>query len=262
MSFFKGYFTIFYYDIKRALWKIALVSFVLFIGMVSTTTGLDRVGSIADVFLYLLNEPSYSRFSVPLFLFILFFVLQPLFDPMRIHRMNERKQIVIHIYWIVFVTVILFIVFYFFVGFIYGWYKSGTLTNTWVTKEGKPYQILGDDIDLSMFSTGYMVIRFTLTAMVVFYFIGLITAFLHIIFPRFVFVFLLIEGILIFDNVLIWFMDFSLFSRYVGIWFDNWGMAPFIGNLSYFFGLSIVVAVLIYLYLMKYDFVQEKEGES
>lgn len=260
------YTKLFLLDCRKSIWKIVLCYAILVFGVITFSNYanfLDDPKSIPDVFNYLFIKGSFFTLTIPLFLFFLSLVLLPMFDPLRLVRFQDRSKLATIILFTVFLVVILFLSAYFISGFLYGWLKSGSIDNPWATKEGKPFIMSEGEVDLSLFSTGYMILRYTVTEFFAFLFIGLFAALLYLFLPRYIYVFIIVEGFVIFDLVLSSLFNFTLFFGKAVVNLDNWGdVSFFIGNILYFLGLVIVFIIGIYVVVSRKEFIpviEEKE---
>ncbi|MBP3038803.1 hypothetical protein J9303_04695 [Bacillaceae bacterium Marseille-Q3522] len=264
--FLLNYVKLIFLDWKKAQWKIWLCIAVLFIGAIT----FIKVGSfpedpdsIPDVFEYLFQKENIYVYLIPVFLVILSFVLPPILDPLRLFRFRNRNQLAAAILFTVLLTVLIFLLIYFLIGFLYGWLISGTVDNPWATKEGKPYKLFEGNVDLALFQSGYMILRYTVTQFFAFLFIGLLSALLYLLIRRYIIVFLIVSMFAILDNTIEAMYLFSLFLRHAEVKLGNWGNVQyFLGHLYYFLGLIVVLCVAIYFVVARKDFIQQTEEKA
>lgn len=245
-------------DWQRSLWKMAACIGILILG-ISVFSNIETLfpweRGLPDVFNMLFIESSLLAFSVPAFLVILFFVLTPLFQPLRIVRFQKRETLAWTVFRTVFFTVLIYLAAYFAFGFLFAWLKTGSLQNTWATKEGTPYLLYKDEIDLSLFATPYMILRYGLTEFSAFLFLGLAAAFLYLLSDRYIYAFFLVVGFLIFDFALHSLFMISLFLNKAAVRLGTWGDGKdLLGIVLYFFGLSVVLMIGIFILLLRKDF--------
>ncbi|MGE8204972.1 hypothetical protein ACQKP0_10440 [Heyndrickxia sp. NPDC080065] len=249
-------------DFTKSIWKIGICIVVLLLGVItfasySTFYGTD---SIPDVFNYLFIKTSFFTLTIPLFLFFLSFFLPFMMDPLRLTRFKERKKLGATILFTVCLVTIVFLAVYFIIGFLYGWWKSGSLSNPWVTEEGTPFILSKGKVDLSLFKTGYMFLRYTITEFFAFMVIGLLASFLYLLIPRYILVFFIVEGFLILDITIQSVLNFTIFITQAEVSLNNWGnVTYFIGNLIYFSGLIVVLIIGIHMASRKRDFIPSVE---
>jgi hypothetical protein len=258
---FHNYLKLLLSDFKKSLWKVGICFAILVFGAITigkTYGNPYETNSIPDVFDLLFRKESLYLLVVPIFLFVLSFILPMIINPLRLIRFRDRKELAFIILVSVFIVVIVFLTFYFISGFLYGWLKSGTLHNPWATEEGKPYIAFEGEVDLSLFSTGYMVLRYTITELFAFVFIGLLTTLLYLLINRFIIVFFIVLGFAILDGTFITIFQFTFFIEQAEIKLGTWGNVPYLLSLLfYFFGLIVVLCVAIYFTVMKKDFIPQ-----
>src|SRR5699024_12149490 len=95
-----------------------------------------------------------------------------------------------------------------------------------------------------------MVLRYVVTQFVAFMVIGLSAVLIYIMIPRFVYVFFIIEGLVVLDRELSSRYNVSWFIHQAEISIDNWGdAASFILFVTYFVELKLVYSVEFYIVL-------------
>ncbi|KYC92935.1 hypothetical protein MXL46_16115 [Heyndrickxia sporothermodurans] len=258
-----NYTKLLFLDCKKSLWKIVVCLFILIFGVITAseyTSILNTSNSIPDVFNNLFTKGSLITLTVPLFLFFLSFVIPVIIDPLRLARIKERKTIGSIMILSVLITVIVFLCIYFICGFLYGWWKSGSLENLWVTEAGTPFKQSKGQVDLSLFSTGNMILRYTVTEFFAFMAIGLLTAFLYLLVSRYVLVFFIVVGFVLLDTVIQSLFHFTFILLQAAVTLDGWGNnATFFGNVLYFFGIILILCLGIYIAASKRDFIPISE---
>lgn len=261
-----NYMKVFLHDLIKSSWKIGICFAIVIVGVVtfgSFSSWLNNPETIPDVFDQLFQKGTFYMLTIPLFLVVLSFVLPSIMDPLRFVRFYDRKKVAVTIIFTVVIVVIAFLVTYFITGYLYGWWLGGSLENTWATTEGKPFIQSRGEVDLSLFTTGYMFLRYILTEFFAFLVIGLFAAFLYLLIPRFSLVFLVVEGVTLFDASLLSLTQFTFFLGKAVVGLGNWGtVSTFIGHLLYFFGLIVVFSVGIYVMTMKRDIVPISEEKA
>lgn len=255
-----------YQDVKSSALKVGLFLLLLFAGIIlyaNYTPYMVENNSIADVFHVLFRDYSLTIIVIPVFLLFLSIVLPSVIEPLRLVRYQGRGEITSVLFVVIVAFVSVFLLVYMLFGFFYGWWLSGTFENIWKTDLGPPYIASDGKVDLALFSTGYMVLRYVVTQLVAFIVIGLVATLIYLMIPRFVYVFFIVEGLVI--------MDRELSSRYNVSWFidqaeisiANWGdVAYFISIIMYFLGLIIVLGVAIYVVVRRKDFIPNMEEST
>lgn len=257
---------LYFSDLWKATWRIPLVIVVLVIGIATLsqyTKWLTKPESIPDVMFHVSSEFSYSILTVPLFLLLLYFVLHPLFDDHRLVRYKNRQELFVRVTFGTLLMVVLYILTYLCIGFFYGWSITETLNNPYDTIDGPPYRLYEDQINLSWFQTPYMIVRILLTQIFAFFIIGLLAAVLFVIFEKFIFVFFIIEGFLLVDLSLASLIQKTIFSMQSSISIDGWGgYSQLFGLLFYFFGIVIVLLVVLYTVIHNKDFILDSRESN
>jgi len=255
-----------YQDVKSSSVKACLFLLLLFAGTIlyaNYTPQMVENNSIADVFHVLFRDYSLTIIVIPVFLFLLSIILPSVMEPLRLVRYQDRGNIAWALFTVIVVFVSIFLILYMLFGFLYGWWLSGSLENTWKTEWGPPYIASDGNIDLALFSTGYMVLRYVVTQFVAFMVIGLSAVLIYIMIPRFVYVFFIIEGLVVLDRELSSRYNVSWFIHQAEISIANWGDAAyFISIVTYFVGLMIVLSVAIYIVLRRKDFIPKLEDST
>ncbi|MBP3038798.1 hypothetical protein J9303_04670 [Bacillaceae bacterium Marseille-Q3522] len=258
-----NYMRLLFQDCKKSQWRLWLCLVLLLFGvtaMIDVDGLLESFISIPDIMNYWFSTSTLSFLLFPLFLVVLSVVVPPMTDSLRIFRFQERRRFVAVMIGSIFITVLVFLLVVFSIGFFFGWIKSGSLDNPWPTKEGLPYRLYKEKIDLSLFHTGYMILRYTVTEFFSFLFLGLFTALLYLLIPRYFIVFFVVELFVILDGAMYSFLGFSFFIHQTDIHVSNWeSVAYFIGNSFYLLGIVILLCMFIYITVSKKDFIQYQE---
>lgn len=255
-----------YVDMKSSALKMGCYLILLFSGLIfyaNYTPFMVNKISVPDVFHVLFRTFSLTIIVIPVFLLLLSLILPSILEPLRIIRYQNRRKLATVLFVVIGLFVCVFLFIYMLSGILYGWWLSGSLANPWMTETGLPFIVSDGKVDLALFSTGYMVLRYVGTEIVAFIVIGLLATFIYLIIPRFVYVFFIIEGLVILDGVLSSHFRFTLFMNQAEISIGRWGDVPyFVSILAYFLGLIVILSVAIYIVVSRKDFIPILEESS
>ena len=255
-----------YLDMKTSALKVGYYLLLLIGGLVfyaNFTAYMMETTSIPDIFNELFRGYSLTVIVIPVFLLLLSLVLPTIIEPLRIIRYQTRIKYGTVLLVVISSVVILFLLFYMLFGFIYGWWLSGSLTNPWATEIGRPFIVFEGNVDLSLFSTKYIVLRYVGTEFAAFFILGLLATFIYLLIPRFIYVFFIVEGLVILDGALSSLFQISIFMEQAEVYLGSWGdVAYFTSVLTYFLGLIVILCAAIYIVVSKKDFLPVVEESS
>ena len=253
-------------DMKRSIVRMGYYILLLLAGLILYANYTALMGSntsVPDVFDVLFRHYSLIVIAIPVFLLLLSLVLPSIIEPLRIIRYRSRINYGTVLLVVIGMFVFTFLLIYMLSGVLYGWWLSGTLENPWVTESGRPFILFEGNIDLSLFNTGYMILRYVLTEFAAFMLLGLVAVLIYLLVPRFIYVFFIVEGLVIFDSAIFELFQISFFLNKAEVSLDNWGdVAYFTSIITYFIGVIVILCAAIYIIVSKKDFLPVVEESS
>lgn len=253
-------------DMKTSAVRMGSYLLLLIAGLILYANNTRFMGSgtsIPDVFNVLFRNYSLIVIVIPVFLLLLSLVLPSIMEPLRIFRYRSRIKYGTVLLVVIGTFVFMFLLIYMLCGLLYGWWLSGTLENPWVTEMGRPFILFEGNVDFSLFGTGYMILRYVGTEFTAFMILGLLSVLIYVLIPRFIYVFFIVEGLVIFDSAISSLFRISIFLDKAIVSLENWGdVAYFTSILTYFLGVIVMLCVAIYVVVSKKDFLPVVEESS
>lgn len=248
-------------DMRLSIKQNSLYIALLFISLIYSgeliSHRLDL--SIPDLYSVMFQGLLFIIIVIPIFLLFLSTILPPSFDSLRVTRYRSREKLTIRMMMTIFLAVCIYLSIYMLAGVLYGYYISGTFENRWITESGFPNLFFDGEINLALFQTNQIILKYVLTETLAFMIIGLLTACIFILTGRFIVTFFLIEGFLLFEYFLHNFLNVSLFIGRAQIYLDAW-VEMSLGSVAlYFIGIIIVLTVVLYIIIDKKDFIERSE---
>ncbi|MEC0722224.1 hypothetical protein P8882_18395 [Bacillus haynesii] len=246
-------------DITRHKWRLGLWFLCFFLCIVyleREAVPKEGIMGLPQALNLFFSSYTFAFPVLPLFLLFFSFGVLPFFDIARFIRYQKRERLFLSLLSRIFWVCLIFTILYLLGGVILGGVLSGRWDNVWLTKNGAPYLMYGDQIPLiQYYSSNVMVFRYIVTSLLLFHMIGLFAVVCYVFIKKFIYSFIIVTSVVILDKMLHTYFAFSLINDPLSLEMTSWLIPGLFPEMIYLFGgFALVFAVILYVCLVKQDY--------